>query len=184
ETLLFYHPAVWWLSRRLSQQRELCCDALAVSVTRAPDEYVLALETIARRTSAPPLTLATSFLGGGNMNLLDRVRHVLAGSPREGSAWWPAGLAALAAPLLAAVALGGWSLLPATVTADDEREPPSERRDDEPSEETGGLLKLVVRVLGAGDEDGTDADDSEDAAIQRKLDAAREGELRELRAAR
>jgi hypothetical protein len=28
ETLLFYHPAVWWLSRRVSVQREMCADDL------------------------------------------------------------------------------------------------------------------------------------------------------------
>ena len=32
ETLLFYHPAVWWVSRRMRHERELCCDDLAVRV--------------------------------------------------------------------------------------------------------------------------------------------------------
>ena len=32
EALLFYHPAVWWLSHRVRADRELCCDDLAVSV--------------------------------------------------------------------------------------------------------------------------------------------------------
>ena len=31
ETLLFYHPAVWWLSHRIRVERENCCDDLAVS---------------------------------------------------------------------------------------------------------------------------------------------------------
>ena len=30
ETLLFYHPAVWWISRRIRRERELCCDDVAV----------------------------------------------------------------------------------------------------------------------------------------------------------
>ena len=30
ETLLFYHPAVWWVSRQISLEREMCCDELAV----------------------------------------------------------------------------------------------------------------------------------------------------------
>ena len=30
ETLLFYHPAVWWASARIRHERELCCDDLAV----------------------------------------------------------------------------------------------------------------------------------------------------------
>ena len=32
ETLLFYHPAVWWLSRRIRIERELCCDDIVVAV--------------------------------------------------------------------------------------------------------------------------------------------------------
>ncbi len=29
ETLLFFHPAIWWCSRRLRIEREMCCDELA-----------------------------------------------------------------------------------------------------------------------------------------------------------
>ena len=32
ETLLFYHPAVWWTSARIRHERELCCDDIAVAV--------------------------------------------------------------------------------------------------------------------------------------------------------
>ena len=32
ETLLFYHPATWWLSQRVRVEREHCCDDLAVAV--------------------------------------------------------------------------------------------------------------------------------------------------------
>src|SRR5262249_12856796 len=32
ETLLFYHPAVWWVSRRIRAEREHCCDDVAVNV--------------------------------------------------------------------------------------------------------------------------------------------------------
>ncbi|MEX2301204.1 MAG: M56 family metallopeptidase [Bryobacterales bacterium] len=32
ETLLFYHPAVWWVGRRIRAERENCCDDLAVEV--------------------------------------------------------------------------------------------------------------------------------------------------------
>ncbi len=31
ETLLFYHPAIWWLSARLRELREECCDDLVVA---------------------------------------------------------------------------------------------------------------------------------------------------------
>ncbi|MBN2704262.1 MAG: M48 family metalloprotease [Pontiellaceae bacterium] len=29
ETLLFFNPAVWWINRRIREEREVCCDALA-----------------------------------------------------------------------------------------------------------------------------------------------------------
>ncbi len=32
ETLLFYHPAVWWVSSRMRQERENCCDDIASEV--------------------------------------------------------------------------------------------------------------------------------------------------------
>ena len=31
ETVLFYHPAVWWLSGRIREEREHCCDDVAVA---------------------------------------------------------------------------------------------------------------------------------------------------------
>ena len=43
ETLLFYHPAVWWLSRRIRIERENCCDDLAVSLCGDPVAYAKAL---------------------------------------------------------------------------------------------------------------------------------------------
>ena len=43
ETLLFYHPAVWWVSRQVRVAREHCCDDIAVTVCRSR----------ARATSAP-----------------------------------------------------------------------------------------------------------------------------------
>ena len=32
ETLLFYHPAVWWVSRCIRQERENCCDDVAAVI--------------------------------------------------------------------------------------------------------------------------------------------------------
>ncbi len=57
ETLLFYHPAVWWVSSQLSQQRELCADELAIHVTGRRLDYARALELAAKSAgskAAPP----------------------------------------------------------------------------------------------------------------------------------
>src|SRR4029079_1809460 len=31
ETLFFYHPAVWWLSRQIRNERENCCDDIVMA---------------------------------------------------------------------------------------------------------------------------------------------------------
>lgn len=43
ETLFFFHPAVWWLGRRLREQRELCCDDIAITTCSDPVLYATAL---------------------------------------------------------------------------------------------------------------------------------------------
>jgi uncharacterized protein (TIGR03435 family) len=43
EALLFYHPAVWWVSGHLRAERELCCDDAAVSLSGDPLTYARAL---------------------------------------------------------------------------------------------------------------------------------------------
>ena len=43
ETLFFFHPAVWWVSRRVREERELCCDDVAVRSCSDPTVYASAL---------------------------------------------------------------------------------------------------------------------------------------------
>jgi len=45
ETLLFFHPVVWWLSRRVNTEREHCCDDAAV---QACGDAVLFAQTLMR----------------------------------------------------------------------------------------------------------------------------------------
>ena len=49
ETLLFYHPAVWWIARQIRIERENCCDDVVVSFTRNRVAYVRALALVAGR---------------------------------------------------------------------------------------------------------------------------------------
>ncbi len=141
ETLLFYHPAVWWLSRRLRAERELCCDELAVAATGRRLEYVQALEHVARQRVAlvEPL-LAAGIRGERNMRLLQRVRNVLGLSAASERSLWPAGLLALLLPL------GFWGytagLVPTStaVVADDDRDDDEDddNDDDDGDEEKEG----------------------------------------------
>lgn len=73
ESLFFYHPGVWWLSGRLRDERETCCDDLAVAAMRNPvtvSRALLAIEELRSRNLSPALSAA-----GGS--LLTRVRRLL-----------------------------------------------------------------------------------------------------------
>ncbi|HEX8843228.1 MAG TPA: M56 family metallopeptidase [Pyrinomonadaceae bacterium] len=76
ETLLFYHPAVWWISRQIRIEREHCCDDLAVETCGDVLIYARALATLEqfRHRRAEQFALAAS---GGGGPLLKRVRRLL-----------------------------------------------------------------------------------------------------------
>jgi beta-lactamase regulating signal transducer with metallopeptidase domain len=89
ETLLFYHPAVWWVSRRIREERENCCDDIAVSIFGDARLVARALVEMEERR-VPRLAMAAN---GGS--LLVRVRRLIAGSstPSATAAGWTAGAA-------------------------------------------------------------------------------------------
>ena len=103
ETLLFYHPAVWWLSNQARLEREMCCDEMAVHATGELGTYAIALEQVGRLQTHETLQLAPTFTGDERMNLLNRIRHVLGvhRSPDREPAWL-VGMVALSIPLVLA----------------------------------------------------------------------------------
>jgi beta-lactamase regulating signal transducer with metallopeptidase domain/HEAT repeat protein len=78
ETLLFFHPAIWWMSARMREEREHCCDDLAIAACGgdrvAYTETLLALEEA--RADAPAFALAAT---GGS--LLRRALRLLRSEP-------------------------------------------------------------------------------------------------------
>jgi beta-lactamase regulating signal transducer with metallopeptidase domain len=111
ETLLFYHPAVWWISQDVREAREHCCDDAAVAVC---DRVVYAsaladLAVLANMTAGPRLALAAT-----DGSLVGRVRRILGGSDDgrgRTPGWVPAGLLALAVAGMAPVALSSAPVL-------------------------------------------------------------------------
>jgi beta-lactamase regulating signal transducer with metallopeptidase domain len=106
ETILFYHPGVWWLSRRIRIERENCCDDLAVSLCGDPVAYATALADLEALRSSGPVPdhhIAMAATGG---SLLDRVRRLL-GAPSSHSGRGPAWLAGTVALLLIGGIAGG-----------------------------------------------------------------------------
>ena len=100
EAVLFYHPAVWWISEQIRAERELCCDDLAVAATGDVLAYARALaELESRQPSRLQAVLAAN--GGSLVNRVRRLiepAHAIANSlPGPGAAWamtllWLAGI--------------------------------------------------------------------------------------------
>ncbi len=60
ESLLFYHPAVWWLGKRIREERENCCDDTAVAICGSAITYAHALAHLAESRVAPQLVMAAN----------------------------------------------------------------------------------------------------------------------------
>jgi beta-lactamase regulating signal transducer with metallopeptidase domain len=73
ETLLFYHPGLWWVSGRIRLERENCCDDFAVEICGNTVTYVRALTELERMRQPTP-RLAMAATGG---SLLDRIQRLL-----------------------------------------------------------------------------------------------------------
>src|SRR5438034_5564996 len=109
ETLLFYHPAVWWVSQQVREEREHCCDDLAVAVCGDAHFYATALLGMERlRAATPAFALAAAGRGG---SLRDRIRRLVAPVQTEIFPRWMAGVLAVT------LALGGGAHLASGATA-------------------------------------------------------------------
>jgi len=73
EALLFYHPAVWWVSRQVRRERECCCDDLAVAVGGDRLAYARALSVLEERRSYMPEFV----LGANGGELTMRIKRLL-----------------------------------------------------------------------------------------------------------
>jgi beta-lactamase regulating signal transducer with metallopeptidase domain len=76
ETLLWWHPAVWWVSGRVRDEREHCCDELAAGVSGGRVKYAKALTALEDLRVRPP-QFAMGAKGG---SLVARVTR-LVGAP-------------------------------------------------------------------------------------------------------
>jgi beta-lactamase regulating signal transducer with metallopeptidase domain/thiol-disulfide isomerase/thioredoxin len=132
ETLLFYHPAAWWVSARLRDEREQCCDDLAIAVTRDRATYARALASVAG-AAVPRLAPAAA-----RGELLHRVRRILGQSDADagcGSRW-------LAGAIVLAITIGCTLLLTGkkVIAQDAAKSPPA----TQPSKTQEHVLSITV----------------------------------------
>ena len=105
ETLFFYHPAVHWISREARNERELCCDRLALRVTGGERrDFVAALANLEEfRAGHVELALAAS---GGV--LAERAWFIVGAAPAHAQRHLRSHAALMLTALVLAGAGGMW----------------------------------------------------------------------------
>jgi beta-lactamase regulating signal transducer with metallopeptidase domain len=101
ETLLFYHPAVWWVNRVIRNEREHCCDDVAVEACGNAHDYARALAQLEESRSASVWAMAAN---GGVLS--SRIGRLL-GLKRAARSMSPAGMAVIGGLCVAGVLLAG-----------------------------------------------------------------------------
>jgi len=107
EVLLFFHPAVWWLSAQVRAERENCCDDTAIALCGDPLFYARALAALEdlRPALQPNPSLALAATGG---TLMNRIRRILAPKLPPSPAARAGLVAALAVSVLGAASTFGF----------------------------------------------------------------------------
>ena len=114
ETILFFHPAVWYLSRQLSVERENCCDDAVVRSGNESTRYASALIRMAElcaspRRPVPANQLAALAASGSNGSQLKlRILRLLDGEQRPRVTRADALALTLMVALLTTTAAGAW----------------------------------------------------------------------------
>jgi beta-lactamase regulating signal transducer with metallopeptidase domain len=146
ETLLFYHPAVWWVSQRIRTEREHCCDDEAVAVCGDAVNYARALTLMEEWRTAPSLVMAAN-----RSPLSERVVRLLGLDGAAGKfrvAGLAVGVACLAGALLAGNAFLGVARAALGSTANPNHR--QERSSLTVAGEQGSSSVIVVRPANAG----------------------------------
>lgn len=115
EALLFYHPAVHWVSRCMRAEREHCCDDIAIEVTGEPLCYARALaemETLRARLPEPALAAN----GGTLMLRIERILKRTTATRAEPRALLTAGC--MLASTLGLALAGAWACSSSTEGAE------------------------------------------------------------------
>jgi beta-lactamase regulating signal transducer with metallopeptidase domain len=106
ESVLFYHPAVWWLSARTRRERENCCDDLAIQTCGDALSYAEALIALERTR---PMSEPSLVLGATGGPLTQRIRRLL-GHDTTNLDWQSAAVAL--GFVITSIAAGLWQASP------------------------------------------------------------------------
>lgn len=106
EGLLFYHPAVWWISRVIRTERENCCDDIAVATSGNAHGYAVMLAELeqTRSSRCEPAVAATG------ASIVKRISRLL--YPKGPNSAWTPLFGSVVLITIAAVAVAAWQSEP------------------------------------------------------------------------
>lgn len=84
ETVLFFHPAVWWISRQIRHEREFACDAIVVASSGERAGYVRALAAVQEHAAGIVAARGVLAATGVKGTLMERLERIL-GQPTKTS---------------------------------------------------------------------------------------------------
>ncbi|MEL6831502.1 MAG: ankyrin repeat domain-containing protein [Bacteroidota bacterium] len=77
--LFFYHPGVWWMSARIKDEREHCCDDLAIQLTQKPLGYAKTLIHLKEKEMKITQAAAVAFVGNKPQGFKQRITRLVSG---------------------------------------------------------------------------------------------------------
>jgi beta-lactamase regulating signal transducer with metallopeptidase domain len=77
EAVLPIQPAVYWLSHRMSLEREMACDDWVIAATGTAKPYAASLTKVAELSQFGPASILAASAAGNQSQLLRRVHHML-----------------------------------------------------------------------------------------------------------
>jgi len=118
QAVLFFHPGVWWIEKRISLEREMACDDIVLAHTGNPRAYAHSLLAVAEKSfMRREFSLAQAAVSRMRQTSA-RIKQILDGNRKSTTrSWKPASLLVAASFLLGFVVLPG---VPSLVTFRDE----------------------------------------------------------------
>jgi bla regulator protein BlaR1 len=120
EAVFWFHPLVWWIERRLIDERERACDEAVLDAGSSPVDYAEGILTVCRWSFASPVMCVSGVSGSDLRRRIETIMtscigHRLSATRR---------LLIVTAAIIVVVGPIGLGLLGASVTAQSPGEPP------------------------------------------------------------
>ena len=110
EGLLFYHPAMWWISSVIRTERENCCDDMVVNLRGDARTYALALTALEQNRLEQQWPARETAIAATGGNLMERIKRLL--YPKGPAGLWPPALAAVFLMVSTALVMAAWQANP------------------------------------------------------------------------